>query len=175
VYDIACTSAGDSQGPIGFMCNDGFYPQDNAAPTADVCLPCTTITNSNNVGLTCSSAMDSQVTQPGFACDNGYYLVDNAAPTADTCNKCPGIPNSNNVNITCGDGGLDPIGDPNNGFECNVGYRKNYSTTTTILNSAVVSCIKCPDILNSNNVALACEEFGVCDHQTESRTYGERW
>jgi hypothetical protein len=118
VSDLTCTSASDSQAGSEFKCNNGFYLKDNAAPTADTCEPCSPIANSNNQGLRCNSATDTQAFGNQFQCTPGYYLVDNEAPAADTCGKCPGMPNSNNEGITCGAGGLNPIGDPSNGFEC---------------------------------------------------------
>jgi hypothetical protein len=159
VADLTCTSASDSQAGSEFKCNDGFYLQDNAAPTPDTCEPCTPIANSNNQGLKCKSATSTQAASAQFACNPGYYLVDNAAPTADTCEKCPGIPNSNNVGVQCGAGGADLVGILKNGFACDAGHRVIYST---VLPGFAVGCTKCPDILNSNNVGLACGDSGVC-------------
>jgi hypothetical protein len=69
---------------------------------------------------------------------------------------CTGIANSNNVSLTCTNA-TDSVGDPQDGFECSLGYRYVLDA-----NSLVVSCTKCPDISNSNNVGLACGEQGVC-------------
>jgi hypothetical protein len=138
---------------------NGFYLQNNAAPTPDTCEPCTPIANSNNQGLRCKSATDTQAFGSQFQCTAGYSLVDNTAPTADTCGKCPGIPNSNNEGIICGFGGADPMGVVANGFACDTGYRKIESNA---LPGYVVSCEKCPSILNSNNVGLGCGDSGVC-------------
>lgn len=39
-----------------FGCNTGYYFANNQSPDSDLCLPCTNISNSNNVALTCSTA-----------------------------------------------------------------------------------------------------------------------
>jgi hypothetical protein len=110
VSDVTCTSASDSQAGSEFKCKDGFYLQDNEAPTADTCEPCPGIPNSNNVGIICADGGISKWGLPksGFACDVGYRMVyDPLKPGAvATCEKCPNILNSNNVGLTCGEQGV---------------------------------------------------------------------
>lgn len=53
---VSCqTGPGDAQGneTAGFKCNPGFYFKDNNAGTADQCLPCSVIPDSNNVAVSC--------------------------------------------------------------------------------------------------------------------------
>jgi hypothetical protein len=107
VQDVTCTNAGDSQAGLAFACKDGFYVNNNEAPTPDTCEPCTAIPNSNNASLTCTNATDS-VGDPknGFECDAGYGNVLDANGFVVSCRKCPDILNSNNVGLACGEQGV---------------------------------------------------------------------
>jgi hypothetical protein len=109
---------------------------------------CPGIANSNNVDVTCTSALDAQANLPGFTCGVGFYLDNQTAPAADACRPCSSIANSNNVSVTCTTA-LDSQAGV--GLLCNDGYY-------LVDNAAPAPdvCAPCGVIANSNNVNVTC-------------------
>ena len=102
---------------------------------ADTCSDCEAVANSAaGATITCSGAMDSQIT----GCDTGYFLTDGVlGGTADTCTEMScAESDSSGTDASCGTGALCSEGGTGDGYTCtcDTGF---YGTTTT---NGVTSC-----------------------------------
>jgi hypothetical protein len=109
-YAVTCTNATDTQANSqDFACFPGYYLVDNAAPTADTCVKCPGIPNSNNLTITCGaggSDPKGDYWNGNFLCNPGTKSVFLNGGFVISCDPCPTIANSNNVGLSCGSEGV---------------------------------------------------------------------